>query len=393
MFWRWDQGRLDYFQFDTIRQIGKCLAALDGTILGGPTDPLRNPLMAGTELPFAPFTYRVWRNYKRVFGCQLLACDIDGKLICTQVCHELASGSGSLSTVDDYLTHISRRFYYPSPVFEGYSQSGTQVFPFCAVIKLLAAKSRAGRSQFVSIDEIISKLLGNKLTGKEPIAAYSTLAAPNISISGDQKRQVRELVRFLSQFSFLKWQSPNIFLDVASPSQDFYSEIEQLATPVVTSRHSERNRELISLGQIPGTPFQIPELKDRIYSEDEQFTEGTKVRVTHLRTERSRKLRELFFSTKNPPYSCNMCALYMHEKYPWTENLLEVHHLLPLSSPLKYEKGKTSIKDLVELCPNCHRAIHDFYRRWLRQRNQDDFLTYHEAHGVYSEAKERVAST
>jgi hypothetical protein len=30
----------------------------------------------------------------------------------------------------------------------------------------------------------------------------------------DDPRQLRELVRFISQFSFLKWESPRLFIEV-----------------------------------------------------------------------------------------------------------------------------------------------------------------------------------
>jgi hypothetical protein len=80
----------------------------------------------------------------------------------------------------------------------------------------------------------------------------------------------------------------------------------------------------------------------------------------------------------------------MDYRYPWTGNLLEVHHILPLSSPVRFEAGKTSIKDLVALCPNCHRATHDFYRKWLQSKAEDDFSDYDEARGAYKLAKHEV---
>lgn len=390
MAWRWDQGRLDYFQFDTIKAIAKCLASLDGVRLSASGDPLRNPLMAATTLPFAPSTYTVWRNYGRVFGCQLLAARVDEQLVCTQLCLDLANPSGNIATADDYLAHLTKRFCYPSPVFEGYNHTSAQVFPFCAVIKLLSSKAAAGHPNFVTIAEIFEKVIANGCTGKEPLSRYTFLTPRRISPSEDEKRQVRELVRFMSQFTFLKWQNPKLFLDISVPTPEIYSELESLATPIVTRRKADRGQELLLLGQIPGAPIHVPEMKDRIYSDDEEFIEGRKVRVTHLRTERSRKLRELFFATVSPPYLCNMCRIDVTRRYPWTYNLLEVHHLLPLSSPIKFEAGKTSIRDLVELCPSCHRATHGFYRQWLRSNGLDDFPSHSTARNAYTLAKRAV---
>lgn len=382
---------MDYFQYDSIKAIARIFANLDGINLESKVDPLRIPLMAATGLPFAvPSDYTVWRNYKRVFGCELLATKIDSNLVCTQLCLDLSKGTQSITTVDDYLAHVARVFYYPSPIFEGYNSASAQVFPFCAILKLLAAKSISNGSGFITIDDIFNLLIANSITGKEPLTTYVTLTKKAISSSVD-KRQVRELVRFMSQFSFLKWENPKLYLDVATLSEEFAGELEKLATPLVRTRNTDRAQEVLSLGQVLTMPgIQIPEMKDRIYNEDIEFIEGHKVRVTHLRSERSRKLRQIFFASRNPPYDCDICALRMKSRYPWTDNLLEVHHLLPLSSPIKFGSGKTSIKDLVELCPSCHRAIHDFYRRWLGTEGQDDFTSYDEARSVYKQAKEEV---
>lgn len=82
MDWRWDQGRLEYFQFDEIRNISKALIEFDGCALPRGTDPdsLREILKNFSAKPFAPDTtaYKVWRNYGRVFGCQLLAAKVGG---------------------------------------------------------------------------------------------------------------------------------------------------------------------------------------------------------------------------------------------------------------------------------------------------------------------------
>jgi len=391
MTWRWDRGRLEYFQFDTIKAIAKVLVVLDNVGLDSPVDPLRKPLMEATDQPFSPSTYRVWRNYGRVFGCQLLAVKVGSRMVCTHVCQDLARGTGQLATVDDYLAHITRTFYYPSPVFQGYDNKSPQIFPFCAILKLLAGKGASNGSAYITIDDIFSCLIANKLTGKEPLSEYVGLSKSSISATEDERREIRELVIFMSQFSFLKWQSPKLFLDVSSGFQEFYKEIEKLATPLVRDRNQDQRKELLFLGQLPRVPgVLVPEMKDRIYSDDVEFIEGRKVRVTHLRTERSRKLREIFFANKTPPYDCDMCELRLKIRYPWTDNLLEVHHLLPLASPVKFELGKTSINDLVELCPSCHRAIHDFYRRWLKGKSQDDFLSYDEARSVYRQAKDEV---
>lgn len=63
MRWRWDQGRLSYFQYDNLVKIAKVLLDLQGVQINQKGfDPLRKPLEDYTGLPFAPNHYRVWRN-------------------------------------------------------------------------------------------------------------------------------------------------------------------------------------------------------------------------------------------------------------------------------------------------------------------------------------------
>jgi 5-methylcytosine-specific restriction protein A len=38
------------------------------------------------------------------------------------------------------------------------------------------------------------------------------------------------------------------------------------------------------------------------------------------------------------------------------EGVADAHHLKPLAS--KPEKTKTQLKDLITVCPNCHRVLH-----------------------------------
>lgn len=388
--WRWDQGRLLYFQYDVLRGISGVLLSHEGiNIDARGVDPLRQPLMAGVGYPFAPADYRVWRNYARVFECALLATRVDHKLVCTQLSQKVAAERDF--TVDDYLAHVVPRFYYPSPVFEDYTPNARQIFPFCAILKLLLSNALLGKPS-VSLGEIESRLIGNACTGTERVGVYKDFPTTNyVARPASEGRQVREMLVFLSQFTFLKWKSSNLFLDIANINQSFIGELERLATPVISTRERDASMEILALGRIPGgTPPKIPRVEGRISDQDAEFIEGRKVRVVHLQSERSRKLREFFFRAKNSPYICDMCALSVSHQYPWTDNILELHHLLPLSSPLRIEQGTTSLRDLVGICPTCHRATHIFYRQWLDTASIEDFRSYQEAHQVYEMAKGRV---
>ena len=389
MHWRWDQGRLDYFRFDMIKRIAGVLCSLENIELGAHTDPLRANLVANTSLPFAPEHYKVWRNYKRVFGCCLLAADIDGRMICTELCHRIAAPSPNDMAADVYFTNFIKRFYFPSPMFDGYVNKGAQHFPVCAILKLLLARLRSGQKPIITIEEIISFVVANNCTGEEPVEFYAALTPKAYSPAQDEVRQIRELVRFVSQISILKWVQPHLYLDVDSANPAALQFVEKLAQPEKHERKTNKERELLELGKT-GDLRVIPLIPAPSGDADLVFSEGKPKRVTHLRYERSSKLRDFFFAAKQTPFLCDMCSLDVTQRYPWTTNLLEVHHLLPLASPLRIEERRTSLSELVGICPNCHKATHLYYKRWLDDRNQDDFNNYQEAREVYTLAKDSI---
>ena len=384
-FWRFDQGRLDYFQFDEIRRIAIALAEIDGIPKPSVEDDiLRHVLSKYTTRPFAPDYYTVWRNYKRVFGCLLLATEIDGRIVCTELCKILAADNGDID-VDDYLRHFSINFYYPSPIFEGYNTKDRQVFPVVSIIKLLISRYLSNGIAAISTEEIANYLIPNETTGTESIEFYLGL---NPQQFHNDFRQPRELIRFISQFSFLKWNSPNLYLELETNEDAF--RILEFFEPQQHARHPLANAELLRMG----SNFQGTDLGEFTVSQlnviDTEFTEGSKIRVTHLRTERSVKLKDFYFANTKYPHICDMCTMDTVKRYPWADRIIELHHLLPLSSPVRVETGKTSISDIVGVCPSCHRATHKFYRGWLKANGLGDFQNYEEARHVYSEAKQEI---
>ena len=77
----------------------------------------------------------------------------------------------------------------------------------------------------------------------------------------------------------------------------------------------------------------------------------------------------------------------LFQVYPWTDRLLEVHHLLPLCSGARASKDGTLLEDLLANCPSCHRAVHRYYDKWLVEENRVDFADAREAREVYRDAK------
>jgi len=386
--WRWDQGRLEYFSFNNIRNIAGSLVGMDGVQINpGGVDPLRQSLQSQTGLPFRPSSYKVWRNYGRVFECCLLATDLGGILTVTDLCRSIAIPGPSTVNIDEYLSVLVPRFYFSFPAFQDYDASDSQVFPFCAVLKfLLAAMIDTGEAS-ISLEDVFSLIIGNSCLGTEAVEFYRELPQTGLVPIGDQKRQVREMLIFVSQCSFLKWHRNRLFLDILPGDTESIEAFRNISTPLIRPRNSDPAREILKLGEIVPRDLEVPADTTRRQPADVVFTEGRRVRVTHLRMERSPRLRHWFFSSVQRPYLCDMCEKDMRLVYPWTDNLLEIHHLLPLSSAITITTAGTSLSNIVALCPNCHGSVHTYYKTWLNDHGADDFFSKAEANATYQEAK------
>jgi hypothetical protein len=386
--WRWDQGRLLYLQFDALKSIAEILVKFDGADIRACDPQLREALKNGTGLPFAPNRYTVLRNYKRMFECAFLATVAGGRLAVSDFAHELAKAGGSFANADDYLLNYIGRFRFPFAAFGNYNAIAKREYPFCATIKLLIAMHRAGKEPRISFDDAIEYISGNNCTGCEDIAFYSGLAPKPCNATNAEKRQRREMLIFISQLSMLKVYDGCLWLDVASEST-----IDELAdkflAPVATTPKSNRNEEFMSLTQISGgSPLLVAEALAP-YVCDVEFIEGKRKRTEHFRVERSPLLRRCYMQEHKKPV-CEMCGMKVSERYPWTEYMLDIHHLLPLSSSVAITAKGTSLNDIVGLCPSCHRSIHIYYAKWLRRMGQDDFLSRGEARDVYLSAIRRL---
>lgn len=388
MQWRWDQGRLDYFNFSSLRDIATVLVALDGALIDK-NDLLRQPLMQ-TGLPFSPTHYTIWRNYARVFKWTLLATRIDKRLIVTDICHKLADDGENGWGVDDYFSFLIPRLYYPNPAIQAYDANSPLIFPLCAILRYLIAQFQQRGTAELTVDDTFDLIIGNSLDGTESFSTYLTLSSSGRRPRGDEKRQIRELMIFIAQSSFLKWDSSRLTLDVMVGDDETLSQLQTIATPIVPARLADADSEIVRLGTVDSGVVRPVASVARERQDDLIFTEGRRVRVTHLRVERSPRLRRMYFASLTQPFLCDMCHESMNNRYPWTENLLEIHHLLPLSSAIRVTSKGTSFDDLVPLCPNCHKSVHAYYRMWLRNSEEGDFRTVQQSKDVYSEAKREM---
>ncbi|MCU4164191.1 HNH endonuclease [Carboxylicivirga caseinilyticus] len=388
MIWRWDQGRLLYFQFDVLKNMAEVLSELSGTSMLAGTDILRNALEDKTNLPFAPSNYTVWRNYKRVFECSFLATKIDGKLQATDFCLEICRQDGSINDVDDYFSLYIPRFRFPFPAFQDYNPKDNVIHPFCAILKFLASRIELGDEPKITIEEVFGIIIANNCTGFETIEDYKKLLPIPYTIKGDQKRQVREMLIFISQMSILKWFNNSLYLDIDNDEINS-PEFRKLITPKLLLPNKLKEEDFLKLTKTSDGIILPTKIRSRESASDELFIEGKKSRVTHLKIERSPLLRKVFLQN-NPEPVCHMCETNMSLRYPWTKYLIEMHHILPLSSTIAISTKGTSMDDLIGLCPSCHKSVHLFYKTWLDAESIDDFRSKNEAKDVYLQAKRKL---
>ena len=91
-------------------------------------------------------------------------------------------------------------------------------------------------------------------------------------------------------------------------------------------------------------------------SRDEEFDEGTAIRVEVNRYERDPIARERCIQHYGA--TCIACGVSMPDRYgPQVLGLIHVHHLRPLAS-LRKRAPVNPIQDLRPVCPNCHAVIH-----------------------------------
>lgn len=379
--WRWDQGRLKYFLYENIVHMARALSKLDGISLKTKGDPLRCVMESETGLPFSPSTYTVWRNYSRVFQCAMLATSLDNKLVITDLCRQVANEKDPLSP-DQYFNFLFSRFALPFPAFEKYDSRAQATYPFSAIIKFAIARGNQG----VTLQDVFAYIIGNECTGCESLDYYRKLKPTNRSPIGDEKRQVREMLVMMGQVSYLKWFDRTLFIDTS----DITAVITAIQPNFTRKRKPlaiEEFLETCLIGESGRKRFEVL-LGDREV-QGMSFREGGRTFVTHGKIERSPLVRKKFFEM-HPALICDVCQMRPRERYPWTENILQLHHVFPLASTLNVNSTTTFLDDLVPLCPSCHISIHAFYRIRLSEWGVEDFGSKKMARDVYDMAKREV---
>ena len=158
--WHWDQGHLEYFQFDVLRKIATFVVGHDFK------NADRKILEHHIGLPFAaPSTHSPWRNYSRAPKLCLLMSECGGKAKPTPVAHIL-SQPGAV-TCDEYLHFLVCAFTEPSPAMRDWRPDANILYPLLFSLKYLLAKVASQESFGATLDELIGAYLTTKFKGDE----------------------------------------------------------------------------------------------------------------------------------------------------------------------------------------------------------------------------------
>ena len=204
----------------------------------------------------------------------------------------------------------------------------------------------------------------------------------------DRLRQARESIRFICQLSYLHTYRSQI---IATLSKGDAADIFEAMEPLGGTHLSNGNDEIQRLAATfrDGSVHDFFDYPSTTISEVSHsgFVEGNKVQKSHMVIERNARLRNLFYSTR-PTATCHACEIDTHAKYPWTERVLDIHHILPLSSGTRVDAtAGTLLEDLIAICPTCHRSVHRYYDQYLKGEQKADFSDKVEARRIYEEAR------
>ncbi|MDH3667010.1 MAG: HNH endonuclease [Paracoccaceae bacterium] len=382
--WRWDQGRLPYFQYDALRAVAKIAVSEDLKAVD------KAVAIKATGLPFLPVDYpNLWRNYSRIYKTTLLVYEDGGVALPTAVAGLLA-GDG-LVTSDEYFHFLAQVFSDPCPAFQEWSADAPLRFPIAFSIRYALAKLIVSEESTTHLSEILGAYHHSGFTGGESDEDLSQLISSGVDFSkvhipGDA-RQARESLRVISQISYLFYRNNSITISLdVEDAKDVFEKL----TPITGLAEKNSDNEIFRVSELfkGGTTLDIFDFKNTVVADviDSGFKEGSKVKKTHVTIERNGNLRKAYFEA-HPTSVCDCCKMDTNILYPWADRVLDLHHILPLSSGTRVETGGTTLTDLIPVCPTCHRAVHRYYDQWLKAKSQEDFASASEALIVYDEAK------
>ena len=388
--WNWDQGRLPYFQYDDLRTVSRF--AVQNDLKNASAASIRS----ATGLPFPPIHYSPWRNYARVYKLTLIASEIDDVALPTDVARVLAADA--VTTCDEYLHFLVQATTDPSPALSSWNIKSRIRYPLCFALKYILANVAVRRVHVCSYRQILAAYVKSNFVGDEDVDEFVPLVDEELKVNAildayrnsSQIRQARESMRFLSQISYLHSDRTSLIATIDEADARL---IFDAMTPLTGPRLSDGDAEIQRIGRFfkDGSEHDFFDYPATTISEtsDNGFAEGNRVRKTHIVVERNSMLRNMFFRS-SPSAECQACSLDTHATYPWTDRVLDMHHVLPLASGTRVTTTGTLLDDLVAVCPTCHRSLHRYYDQWLSKRGKQDFASKNEARQVYQEALQAI---
>jgi hypothetical protein len=389
--WNWDQGRLDYFQFDNLKKIARFALANDLRL----TD--RGTLASATGLPFSPDddNYPPWRNYSRVFRLSMICAEKGDGSSATPLAAHLASDGGI--TTDEYFHFLAEATTDPSPALKAWKHKASLRYPLLFSLKFLLARAALGLDT-TDMSQIVASYGESGFVGDEDQSAFITLVKVDHNMKAVD-RQAAESIQVIAQISYLSLEGRTLTVSLSQEdSRNVFDQLHPITGTPLASGPDEVFR-LTGLFESATAELELDyattalnDVEEAGFSSATTFAEGSKSRKTHIIIERNGKIRTEFFKA-NPSPICNFCGDDTSMSYPWTPRILDIHHLLPLCSGARTSKQGTLLDDLVAVCPTCHRGVHRYYDNWLTVKAQKDFTDAEQAKSVYVEAKNKYGAT
>lgn len=385
--WRWEQGRLEYFQFDELRKIAKFASR------SNLRQATRADLRSAVGLPFYPTDYVPWRNYGRLYQIAMIAIPKGHQDSEPTMLGSLMAQDGKITT-DEYLHFLATATSDPTPALSNWDHTADLRYPLLFVLRFLLARATQGIVT-TSISQIVGAYETSGFVGDEGQMDFLSIINTRI-VPRSRHRQANESIKVLAQLSYLTATTNSVSVSLAvEDANDLFCDLQPIKGNPLKDRAKEiaRRADLypsasaeLSFDYPASVVSDVSEAGFDSNEGTQVFNEGTRVRRTHLTIERNQMIRRRYFE-ENPSPECDLCGMNTHEHYPWTLRLLEVHHLLPLCSGARTSNDGTVLEDLVANCPTCHRAVHRFYDHWLDTKSQVDFADADEAKHAYEEAK------
>ena len=392
--WNWEQGRLEYFQFDELRKVARFGASRDLRQAN------RQELEAAVGLPFLPDddAYRPWRNYGRLFQIAMIATPRDAGDSRLTALGELLAEDGKVTT-DEYLHFLAQATTQPSPALSGWNHTERLRYPLLFALRFILARATQNQ-QVTNIADIVNAYVRSDYIGNEGQDDFLRILIAGTASQQRPEgiRQPSESIKVLAQLSYLTATQGEITVSLMPrDATDLFHDLSPvMGAPLADGAEEIGRRADLFLAAMADadidTGYRNTVLNSiREAGFDDAIEDGRRVRRTHVSIERNGVIRDLFFK-QNPSHSCDFCGIDTRQTYPWTSRLLEVHHLLPLCSGARTSKDGTLLDDLVANCPSCHRAVHRYYDKYLAESNRVDFADAVEARQVYGDAKHEFAA-